>query len=204
DAAGSFLGIDPDHAVGRKLWQLARHRQLGEAVDKILASDGPYHCELEWSVSEPKVYLIHGTRLPGEPLRGAVLVFHDITPLRKLERIRQDFVANVSHELKTPLAAIGATVETLLDGALQDPEHNTHFLERIRENADRLHRLVQDLLTLGRIESGQELMELQPIALGDAVEACMTRQRDRAKAKGLQLEQEPATAPVIALADEEA
>src|SRR5262249_42121394 len=178
------------------------------------ACDERFGCELEWHSVDRKVYLIHGARLIGEfsqgepfqgaSLRGAVVVFHDITPLRKLERVRQDFVANVSHELKTPLAAISATVETLLDGAIKDPEHNTHFLERVRENAERLHRLVQDLLTLGRIESGQEVLELGPVALGDAAAASIARQRDRATAKDLHLEQALAPEPVVARADEEA
>ena len=85
-----------------------------------------------------------------------MLVLHDITNLRRLERVRQDFVANASHELKTPLAAIQATVETLLDGgALRDPEHAVSFLERTRENAERLNHLVQDLLTLSRVEGNK-------------------------------------------------
>jgi two-component system, OmpR family, phosphate regulon sensor histidine kinase PhoR len=123
--------------------------------------------------------------------------------LRKLERVRQDFVANVSHELKTPLAAIQATVETLLDGALNDPDHNIHFLDRIRENADRLYRLVQDLLTLGRIESGQEALEIKPLSVEMAVSACISRQEDRAKTKGLELHAEP-DGQILAQADEEA
>ena len=133
-----------------------------------------------------------------------MLVFHDITHLRKLETIRQDFVANVSHELKTPLAAIQATVETLLDGAMHDAEHNTRFLERIRESGDRLHRLVQDLLSLARIESSQAPLEMEPIVLQSAVEACIGRHVDRAKAKNLQLSTEPAQEAVSVFGDEEA
>jgi two-component system phosphate regulon sensor histidine kinase PhoR len=87
---------------------------------------------------------------------------------------------------------------------MQDTEHNVRFLERIRENADRLHRLVQDLLSLGRIESGQEAMEVQPIPLADAVDACSSRHDNRARAKGLRLEHHPPAEPVAALADEEA
>jgi two-component system phosphate regulon sensor histidine kinase PhoR len=113
-------------------------------------------------------------------------------------------VANVSHELKTPLAAIQAMVETLLDGAIQDPKHNVQFLERIRENADRLHRLVQDLLTLGRIESDQAPLELERIALHVAIEECLNRHGERAKSKGLRLIADPAREPVLAVADEEA
>ncbi len=204
DAAGHLLGTTQEAASGTKIWQLFRHRQLGEAVDKILSGDEPYRCELEWPSLDQKVLAVQGARLPGAPLRGAVLVFHDLTQVRRLERIRQDFVANVSHELKTPLAAIQATVETLLDGALQDPTYNVHFLERVRENADRLHRLVQDLLTLGRIESGEEIMNLQPIAVQTLVDTCMSRQADRARAKGLQLMTIAPPEPVFAFADEEA
>ncbi len=204
DAASQLLDVPIATAQGRKIWHLFRHRQLGEAVEKILGSDEPLRCELEWLGPERKVFAVHGARLPGEPIRGAVLVCHDVTHLRKLERVRQDFVANVSHELKTPLAAIQATVETLLDGALQDTEHNVRFLERVRENADRLHRLVQDLLTLGRIESGQEVMEIDAIPIQPLVESCLSRQADRAKARGLELMQVPPGEPVAARADMEA
>lgn len=204
EAASQLLDVPIDAAQGRKIWHLFRNRQLGEAVDKVLASEEPLRCELEWQGEERKVFAVHGTRLPGDPVRGAVLVFHDITNVRKLERVRQDFVANVSHELKTPLAAIKATVETLLDGALQDPEHNVRFLERVRENADRLHRLVHDLLTLGRIESGQETMEIRPIPLSVLVSGCVARQADRARAKGLQLTQIEPAGEVSVAADEDA
>ena len=204
DAASQLLGVPLLTAQNHKIWQIFRHRQLSEAVDKVLASSEPYRCTLEWSGAERRDLALHGTRLPGDPHRGAVLVFHDITHLRKLETIRQDFVANVSHELKTPLAAIQAMVETLLDGAIQDPEHNVKFLERIRENADRLHRLVQDLLTLGRIESSQAPLELEPIPLQMAVEACIDRHSLRANSKDLKLVAEHAPEPVVAVADEEA
>lgn len=204
EAASGLLGAPMEAVQGRKVWQAFRQRQLGEAVEKILASAEPHQCEIEWSGPERKVLAVHCAPLPGDSLRGAVLVFHDITHLRKLERVRQEFVANVSHELKTPLAAIQAMVETLLDGALQDPEHNVRFLERIRENADRLHRLVRDLLSLGRIEAGQEALELQPVPVAAGVEACLSRHDERAKSKGLRLEAAPPSEPIIVLADEEA
>jgi len=204
NAAGRLLGTPLHAAEGQKIWQVFRHRQLNEAVEKILASDEPYRCDLEWSGVERRDLALQGARLPGAPNGGAVLVFHDITHLRKLETMRQDFVANVSHELKTPLAAIQAMVETLLDGAIQDPEHNVRFLERIRESADRLHRLVQDLLTLGRIESSQATLDLEPIFLSVSVDACIARHADRAKAKDLRLAVEPAPDAVVALADEDA
>src|SRR6202040_485798 len=98
---------------------------------------------------------VHAARLPGVPPRGAVLVFHDTTELRRLERLRQDFVGNVSHELKTPLSVLAACVETLLDWAGEEPAMRTKFLEQIADQSTRLHALIIDLLSLARIESGE-------------------------------------------------
>jgi two-component system phosphate regulon sensor histidine kinase PhoR len=101
---------------------------------------------------------------------GAVVVLHDVTELRRLERVRQDFVANVSHEFKTPLTAIQGFAETLLAGALEDPRNNRRFLEIIRDQATRLARLTDDLLKLARIEAGKlelEFLSVRPIELID-------------------------------------
>src|SRR5205085_2133451 len=122
---------------------------------------------------------------------GAVLVLHDTTDLRRLERMRQDFVANVSHELKTPLSVIKACVETLLDGAAEDAQHRGRFLERIGDQSDRLHALILDLLSLARIESGDEAFDLQAVPLGPAVADCLERHRVRAGAKQQLLLTEP-------------
>ena len=108
---------------------------------------------------------VRGTPLPGRPSPGVVLVFHDVTDLRRLERMRQDFVANASHELKTPLASIKAYTETLLDWAIHDETVNGRFLQRIDEQVERLNQLILDLLSLARIESGQEIFEHNPLPL---------------------------------------
>ena len=89
---------------------------------------------------------------------GAVMVLDDTSELRRLERLRHEFVANVSHELKTPLAVLKACVETLQDGAVEDPAIRGSFLQQIAEGADRLHALILDLLSLARIESGDEVL----------------------------------------------
>lgn len=204
EATGRLLGA-PLHAVqGQKIWQVLRHHQLHEAIERILTSSEPYQCDLEWNIPERRQLALQGARLPGSPHRGAVLVFHETTHLRKLETMRQDFVANVSHELKTPLAAIQAMVETLLDGAIQDPLHNMRFLERIRENAERLHRLVQDLLTLGRIESNYAEFELAPVDVHDALARCVSRHADRANTREIKLAFDPAPKSVFAVAEEDA
>jgi two-component system phosphate regulon sensor histidine kinase PhoR len=98
---------------------------------------------------------------------------HEITDLRRLERVRQDFVANVSHEFRTPLTAIQGFAETLLGGALDDPEHRRRFVEIIRDHAMRLARLTEDLLELSRIEAGQLKLEFRPVSVPQLVTSCI-------------------------------
>jgi two-component system phosphate regulon sensor histidine kinase PhoR len=128
------------------------------------------------------------TRLPGKPCPGVVLVFHDITDLRRLENLRREFVSNVSHELKTPLTAIQAYTETLLSGALEEPQHSRQFVERIEEHADRLHALILDLLRLARLESATDIFDVQAIPLREAVEFCLDEHRPVAQAKNISIE----------------
>jgi two-component system phosphate regulon sensor histidine kinase PhoR len=97
--------------------------------------------------------------------RGSILVFHDLTRIKQLENTRQEFVANVSHELRTPLSLIKGFVETLLDGAKDDPELAGRFLRTIEKHTDRLTFLIEDLLTISRLESGQIVMNLHEVGL---------------------------------------
>src|SRR5206468_11509886 len=101
---------------------------------------------------------------------GAVLVLHDITQLRRLERTRRDFVANVSHELKTPLTAIQGFAETLLGGALEDAENGRRFLEIIRSHAARLGRVTDDLLELSHVEAGKLLLEIREVEVEEVID----------------------------------
>src|SRR5207249_1917827 len=111
------------------------------------------------------------------------LVFHDTTELRRLEHLRQDFVANVSHELKTPLSVITACVETLLEGGMDDVENRSRFMERIHEQTQRLHTLILDLLSLARIESGEQHWSFQSLSVAEAAKACIERHQARAQVK---------------------
>ena len=129
-----------------------------------------------------------------------------MTDLRRLERMRQDFVANASHELKTPLASIKAYTETLLDWALHDETVNVRFLNRIDEQADRLNQLIMDLLSLARLESGQNVFDHGPLVLAPVIASCIDSHRDRAEAKhqSLELDLGPLDQETLILADEEA
>jgi two-component system phosphate regulon sensor histidine kinase PhoR len=119
---------------------------------------------------------------------GAVLVLHDITELRRLERVRRDFVANVSHEFKTPLTAIQGFAETLLNGALDDKANRKRFVEIIREHARRLARLTDDLLKLSRIEAGRLELEIRSVPVEALVNGCVETTRLKAQSRGIQIQ----------------
>jgi two-component system phosphate regulon sensor histidine kinase PhoR len=187
ERALQLLELPAGACVGRRLWEVVRQRPLLDVVLRALAGTEPRREELSWNGAPARSLTVHAASLPGAPpdrgVRGAVLVLHDTSELRRLERLRQEFVANVSHELKTPLSVIKACVETLLDSAAEDAHHRTHFLEQIARQTDRLHALILDLLNLARIESGDELFDFRAVPVGDVVRAAAERHRPRAEAR---------------------
>ncbi len=118
---------------------------------------------------------------------GTILVFHDLTRLKQLERQREEFVANVSHELRTPLSLIKGYVETLLDGARDNPEVAERFLKIIERNANRLDLLIQDLLAISALESGRMTLELQAVDLHALAEKVFSHLHTKAENKTVQL-----------------
>jgi two-component system, OmpR family, phosphate regulon sensor histidine kinase PhoR len=206
DRAVALLEFDAT-AIGRKLWEATRQRAVQEIAEKALRGGGPCRQELDWKGPGAKNLAVYAARLPGPDSPGAVMVLHDITELRRLERLRQDFVANVSHELKTPLAVIQSNIEALQDGAAEDPAARGPFLERVKLEADRLEELIQDLLKLAKIESGEQPLEFGPVPLDAAIAECLERQATRAEAKSMRLFEVPpkdAPAGVAAHADVDA
>lgn len=204
--AADLLGFPADSAHGRKLWEVSRQQALAGMIRAVLDGEGPLRQEFDWNGPNTKNLAVYASRLPGPSSPGAVMVLHDTTELRRLERLRQDFVANVSHELKTPLANIKSSVEALLDGAMEEPQPRDNFLAEIDEQSDRLDALIQDLLTLARIESGESGLEFQPVLIDDAVNSSLDRHRTRAEAKGLVLTGValgPNSADLTAIVDEE-
>src|SRR5262249_14223796 len=209
ERAADLLGFPGRAVVGRPLWEVARRSGLQDVVRRALAGPEPSRQELSWNGPTTQRVTVHAARLEGSPPRGAVLVLHDTTELRRLERLRQDFVANVSHELKTPLSIIKACVETLLEGAADDPQHRGPFLQQIADQGDRLHALILDLLSLARSEAGTAIFQVPAVPLAPLVAACLERHRARSEAKHqsleatrLQIENHPQS--VAAWADEEA
>jgi two-component system phosphate regulon sensor histidine kinase PhoR len=190
ERAGALLDL-PTASVGKRLWEVVRHRRLQELVTSALSADAPIREELTWHGPTPRDIAAYAARLIGGPARGAVLVLHDVTELRRLERVRREFVANVSHELKTPLTVIKVNVETLLSGAAEEPGPRGEFLEQILVQADRLQALILDLLSLARIESGAESFEFENVPLGPVVTAGVERHRTRAEARNHSLQSIP-------------
>lgn len=201
-AAGPLLDLPTAQAAGRSLFEAARHPRVQKVVEAVLSGSTPDRVEYEVPRTNAIVALL-ASPLPGDPPPGAVLVLHDVTELRRLENLRREFVSNVSHELKTPLTTIQAYTETLLDGAINDPDNNRKFLERIDEQAERLHRLILDLLSLARIESAEEAYELVPVAIASTVKTCFDEHLPVAQAKSIALAAEPPTEEIVAWADDE-
>ncbi len=193
ERAGQMWEFGTRSAAGRKLWEVVRQRDVLELVQATMLEPNDEARKLEFSANAGKSLLAHVAQLPGTPTRGAVLVFHDTTELRHLERLRQDLVANVSHELKTPLSVITACVETLILGGVDDVENRGRFLERIHEQTQRLHALILDLLSLARIESGEQAWTMQPLDVGDFIRGCVERHQERVEAKQQTLVLEPPT-----------
>jgi len=173
-AFAEILNIDAARCEGRPLVELVRQADLLDLARRALTSADSLQGSLIIGTVMPRSFAVTATPVNAlEPAaNGAVIVLHDITELRRLERVRQDFVANVSHEFKTPLTAIQGFAETLLGGALEDQKNNRRFLEIIRDHASRLGRLTDDLLKLARIEAGKLEVQYQPVSVAELVEGC--------------------------------
>jgi two-component system phosphate regulon sensor histidine kinase PhoR len=177
-------------AIGRPFWETVRDARLPEVVQRVRRELRPV--ELELAIGGPgprreleaRVSPIHDAQ---GRYAGAVLAFRDVTRLNKLESVRRDFVANVSHEMKTPLTSVLGSVETLRDGALDDREAAQEFLAKIDRNARNLAHLVSDLLELSRIEAGGVRFSGEPVQVRDVVEESVAATADKAREKGVTL-----------------
>lgn len=202
-ASQKLLRFTSPNVIGRPLLEVTRYRTLYDAVGQALSRPGALTTELTVGDKHQQFLLLRTSRLPGEPCPGVVVVLSDVTEVRRLENIRKEFVANVSHELKTPLASIKAHAETLRLGAINDPEHNLSFIGRIEEDADRLHELIIDMLQIARVESHQQAFKIGQVDVGAAVQQCIAQMTPRAEAKEIQLRVAEAPRACGVLADEE-
>ncbi|MFL5330065.1 MAG: sensor histidine kinase [Gemmataceae bacterium] len=194
----------PETCAGRKFWELFRQRDVPPLIKRALGGESPCQLDLELAGTQQRHVTVRAASLSNSSSRGVVLVLHDITELKRLERVRQEFVTNVSHELKTPLTVISACAETLLDGAGEEPARRSQFLERISDQTRRLNDLILDLLTLGRLESTMPPVEMQSVELDAIIQECVDRYRALAAAKEVTLHAGTLQEPTEAWADPEA
>lgn len=187
-AAARMLGMDPEAALGQHLHHLCPDLTAGAPLTEATAGGQATVREIRLTVGEEeRVLLASGTPLKGV---GTVLVLNDITAMQKLEQMRREFVANVSHELKTPLTTVKSYVETLLDGADEDPQLRTRFLRVVESETDRMVRLVRDLLHLSQLDQGTLQWDIQPYDLSLLAEEALAKLAVPAERKGLVIERE--------------
>ncbi len=186
--------------IGRSLAQTLRHHQLIALWNACRESGAEQRVTLE--LPRQRLF-IQGIAAPlGEALPGHILMlFQDLTRIRRLETVRRDFISNISHELRTPLASLKALAETLQSGALEDPPAARRFLARMETEVDALSQMVSELLELARIESGQAPLRLQPVPAEALLRRAAERLRVQAERKGLTLTVEAAEGVPPALAD---
>jgi len=206
EVAGRLLRSSPSESVGKRIWEVTRLVEVCEILDlaRRRASEVGDEARLSLGGGEARIELRATPLVDGSgALSGAVVVLHDVTELRKLEGMRRDFVANVSHELKTPLTAIRGLVETLIEDREMPPATRERFHEKIRDQSARLASLVGDLLTLARVESQGLSGERQALDLRATLRECAARFAPLCEAKGLSLEVQAAAEPLVVEGDEE-
>ncbi len=186
-----FFHVHED-PVGKKPLEIIRNIEIQETVSLVLKSrECVASREISILLPEEKILKVYAAPVLREgKMDGAVLVFHDITDLRRLENIRKDFVANVSHEIKTPLTSIKGYTETLLDGAIEDKDNAKDFLKIIGSDSNRLVRLVDDLLDLSRIESDKLSLELAPHSIENVVDRVIAGFNKQSGSKGIEIKKE--------------
>ncbi|MBU0728235.1 MAG: cell wall metabolism sensor histidine kinase WalK [Proteobacteria bacterium] len=192
DTVSTLFNIPAKKMIGRSVTETFRDADFSRFVRETLAGDHYLERDLVFDQIEGERYLHAGGTVlyDGSGKRvGALAVLYDITRTKKLENMRSEFVANVSHELKTPITAIKGFVETLLDGALENGEDAGKFLEIIQKQANRLNAIVDDLLSLSRIEQDekQNEIELQEHSLCPVLENCLEACAMKARGKKIAL-----------------
>jgi two-component system phosphate regulon sensor histidine kinase PhoR len=172
EAAASMLGVERDKCIGKPVWHVTRHQKITQALDEALRQRTVIKTQVDYALESHylvmDIYVASLSDDQGEPI-GAVVVMHNVTELKNLERVRTDFVANASHELKTPITAIRGLSETVVGDPAMDKTTALHFMERIHAQSIRLSHLVSDLMTISRLESDQNISEFTLLNFGELI-----------------------------------
>jgi two-component system phosphate regulon sensor histidine kinase PhoR len=184
----NILELDVPPKSGSALVEVVRQTELIEAVRRVLAGEPRVEAEIVTGTLRQHFFAATVAAVRAGETLGAVVVLHDISDLRKLERVRRDFVANVSHEFKTPLTAIQGFSETLLAGAMDDPQNRERFLGIILEHSRRLARLTDDLLKLSSMDADRLELEIRRVSVSELIESCLETTQHRAAEKEVEVE----------------
>jgi len=185
----AIFGIRRRDIIGRTPLEAFRNIELENAIDKYKETGLPVAEEIILGGARNMILDVSVSSILGLPKgeEKTMMVFHDVTRLKKLEKMRVDFVANVTHEIKTPLTAILGFIETLQEGAISEEDTARKFLQTIRKHSERLNRLVDDLLAISNIELGETPLFFESVALGGVVESVLAMINPRAQEKRIVL-----------------
>lgn len=192
-AMGTILAHAFPADVGKHYLEVFRDPELNDLIQATLADKKGYRRSLSPLGQPGKIFQVQSSlvQYPDSRGEGVIVVFHDVTDLKRLERVRQDFVANVSHELRTPLTAIKGYVEALRDGGLQDPVQAEQFLRVIQRHSERMDKIVSDLLLLSEMESADRVLQKETVHLPELIRAAVETLRPLAEGKKQNLRVEP-------------
>ncbi len=207
NAAERILSMPGEESIGRRIWEATRVREVSEALNGAMRDRHVTIGEARIAMpQQEQVVQLIATPLwdANETMAGALVVLHDVSELRRLETIRRDFIANISHEIKTPLAAIRGLVETMIDDKEMDPETHDRFLEKVCTQSNRLTTLVSDLLTISRLESDDATRDFQPFDMREPLSESIRALRSAADSKQITLEITMPEKPVEIAGDPEA
>lgn len=186
-----IFAVKEEEVKGRLFLEAVRNNDIAEVLNNVLNAGKAVAVEISLVLPVRRTFEINAAPIfSNDNVSGCLAVIHDITGIRMLETMRKDFVANVSHELKTPLTSIKGFVETLLEGALDDKENNRNFLKIIQEHTERLNKLVDDLLSLSHLESKEIILEKENVLLRSLVEKVIQGFKVQLKNKGVEIKNE--------------
>ena len=189
----SFVRSIGDHAAveGLPLVRVVREPDFLDLLKHVLETGTADRRRLRFPMIEGPSFEVYAAPLSSSRSRGAIAILHDVTPAERLDRMRRDFVANVSHEFRTPLATIRGYAETLLEGALEDRENRRKFVETILANATRLNNIAADLLVLSELEAGRPDGDAGPISLAEVIRSASRAIEPAASISGIRIKTEP-------------
>ena len=163
----------PGVVEGVPLIKVVRDPILFQLLERVVESGETLRQRIKITARDERTFEVHATPLARHSSRGALAILYDITPAERLERAKRDFVANISHEFRTPLATITGYAETLLNGGLEDRAHRRRFVEIIQANSVRLNNIAADLITLSELEAGRPAAQPSPIAVSEVIQSAM-------------------------------